>query len=211
MCGVPSFILKNEEQSRTRLGQLMNFENEHSNQNLNEEAGEIIPVNVIAENENQQPEKDEKPAHEKSEDAYLEKLQRLQAEFTNYKKRVERERSQFRAQGKRELLGLLLPVFDDMDHFIMNHAVEKNEVVNGIELIYIKLFNKLTTEGLTRFGQVGEEFDPTLHEAILTEPCDEELDGKIISVWQAGYMFQDQLLRAAKVKVGKAERRTGDE
>ncbi|MBN1351320.1 nucleotide exchange factor GrpE [candidate division KSB1 bacterium] len=148
---------------------------------------------------------------------YLEHLQRLQAEFTNYKKRVEREQAQFSQFIKSEFIKKLLPVLDDFQRFLLNHENDQNgteeraELSKGFKLIYEKLFTLLKEEGLTPLETVGREFDPNLHEALMMENTDDETkDGKVLEEWEKGYMYKDNLLRVARVKVGKFISEAGD-
>lgn len=141
---------------------------------------------------------------------YLEHLQRLQAEFKNYKKRVERDNTQFAKFVRIELIRKLLPVLDDFERFIVNHKddrvenAENNDFMKGFTLIYEKLASLLKNEGMTFMKAKGEDFNPNFHEALMMENTDNESqDGKVLEEWEKGYMFNDSVLRVAKVKVGK--------
>ncbi|MCR4440089.1 MAG: nucleotide exchange factor GrpE [bacterium] len=163
---------------------------------------EIIPVQIVGG-------ESEHPAEQKlaeSAATYLDQLRRTQADFVNYKRRVERERADFAAAGRREVLRALLPVLDDFDNLLAYHGQEQGGAATGLRQVAEKLRRVLTDSGLQRFGEVGERFDPELHEAVATEPCSPELDGLLLEVWQPGYRVDGQVLRAAKVKVGRAGR-----
>lgn len=127
-------------------------------------------------------------------------LQRLQAEFENYKKRVEKENIEFRKYAKAELIAKLLSILDNFELALQNKE-NKEEFVKGIELIYSQLFSLLENEGLKTIKAEGEKFNPEIHEALLTEKSDKE--NIILEELQKGYMLGDRVLRHTKVKVSK--------
>lgn len=129
-----------------------------------------------------------------------ETLQRLQAEFENYKKRIEKENIEFRKYAKAELISKLLPMIDNFELALQNKE-NKDEFVKGIELIYSQLFSLLENEGLKVIKAKGEKFNPEMHEALLTEKSDKE--NIVLEELQKGYMLEDKILRHAKVKVSK--------
>ncbi|MBC7186111.1 MAG: nucleotide exchange factor GrpE [Calditrichaeota bacterium] len=163
---------------------------------------EIIPVQIVG--GEREPSAEQKPAEAAA--TYLDQLRRTQADFINYKRRVERERADFAAEGRREVLRALLPVLDDFDSVLAYHGQEQGPAAMGLRQVAEKLRRVLADSGLQRFGEVGERFDPELHEAVATEPCSPELDGLLLEVWQPGYRVDGKVLRAAKVKVGRAAR-----
>ncbi len=130
-------------------------------------------------------------------------LMRLAADFDNYKKRAEKENDLLKQVYVAESLRKLLPIADDFDIAIshMEKAPEK-EFKHGMELIYAKILDLLKREGIEEMGSKNEMFDPYKHEAIRYEEGDE---GKIIEVVQKGYLFKGNVLRYAKVIVGKEE------
>ena len=149
----------------------------------------------------------EKEATERGEgNKYLGQLQRLQAEFMNYKKRVERERLELSDLFKSELAGSLLPVIDDFDRMLNHSDYENSEFLNGVKLIYQKLFEALKEQGLKPIEAVGQKFDPCFHEAVLTEKSENGEDEIVTEEWRKGYLFNDRLLRPAQVKVLKSEK-----
>jgi molecular chaperone GrpE len=137
---------------------------------------------------------------------YLDQLQRLQAEFMNYKKRVEKERLELSTLFKSELVGSLLPVIDDFERMLDHANNESNEFLKGIRLIYQKLLDVLNEQGLKPIRAKGQKFDPSIHEAILTEISENGEDDIVAEEWRKGYWFNDRLLRPAQVKVLKSEK-----
>ena len=147
----------------------------------------------------------EKSLKEKEEEAakYLDHLQRLQAEFQNYKKRSAEERKKIEEVGKEDLIKNLLPVIDSMEKSL-NHTgkdLDRKVIVKGIELVHKQLKNLLKKERITRIESVGEKFDPLLHEAVMTEFSDEHSPGIILEELEPGYSFNGRILRPTKVKV----------
>ncbi len=123
-------------------------------------------------------------------------LQRLQAEYVNYKRRVDRDRDLVLQNAKFSILATLLPVLDDVDR-----AREHGELSGGFKAIAESLERLVAGEGLAKFGASGDPFDPRLHEALMhalsphvaTTTCDK--------VVQAGYQFGDRVVRPALVTV----------
>ena len=110
---------------------------------------------------------------ERSEEAksYLDHLQRLQAEFENYKKRTIAEKADLRKSGKEDLLKELLPIVDSLEK-ALNHSGKNNNsefIIKGIELVHKQFQDFLKKEGVAKIDSVGKEFNPLLHEAIITE------------------------------------------
>lgn len=138
-------------------------------------------------------------------DMLTDQLQRLQAEFVNYKKRVERDWQSVYARSKGELATKLLPVLDDFDRLLVHHAADATVDRAGVDLIVQKLVKALTDEGLELVPAVGHPFDPELHQAVAMAPVDEDQDGTIVEEWQKGYRFAERLLRPSQVKVGRFE------
>ncbi len=124
-------------------------------------------------------------------------LQRLHAEYANYKKRVDRDRALSRAGGIEAVVLDLLPVLDSVEA-----AREHSELVGGFKLVAEELEKITAKYGLETFGEVGEPFDPQIHEALLQMPMEGELDGPTISaVMQHGVKLNDRVIRPARVGV----------
>jgi len=128
-----------------------------------------------------------------------EQLQRLQAEFENYQKRVEKEREERAQYAAGAFIAKLLPLLDSFELALKN-AVEKDAFYQGIEMIYAQLKSLLEDNGVTEIG--AGSFNPVLHEAMLTE-ASKEPKGTILDVLQKGYKLKDRVLRTAKVKIAK--------
>ena len=133
-------------------------------------------------------------------DEYLDALQRLKAEFDNYRKRVAREHEQLAVRASERLVKQLLPMLDDLERAV-EAAVEHGEtkVADGVRLVQRSLGDLLVREGLTEVEAEGA-FDPHTQEALLTQPSDAP-DGHVIQVLQKGYRLGDHVLRPARVVV----------
>ena len=127
-------------------------------------------------------------------------LQRLQAEYANYRRRVERDRQAVAEQALGSVMLGLLPVLDDIDR-----ARSHGEVEGGFKLVADGLETTLTKLGLQRFGDAGEPFDPTIHEALTHTLSAEVSEPVCAEVYQPGYRVGDRILRPARVAVAEPE------
>jgi molecular chaperone GrpE len=136
---------------------------------------------------------------------YLEGWQRTLADFSNYKKRVDRDQAQVYLNAAGAIIKRFIEVLDDMDRALKNRPQDGEGAVwaNGIELIYRKLISILENEGVKAMDLQGQVFDPNLHEAITLEESADHESGQIIEVLQQGYMLGDRVLRPALVRVAK--------
>ena len=134
---------------------------------------------------------------------YLDGWQRAKAEFTNYRKRQERERELARFETVGRVAKRYLPIVDDLGRALNDHPTEGDGVAwaEGIELIYRKLMNILEAEGVLPIEAEGEIFDPNLHEAVVQTESDEHESGQVIEVLQTGYKMGDRVLRPAIVRI----------
>jgi len=129
-------------------------------------------------------------------------LVRLQADFDNYRKRIERERHQERHRGAETLVEHLLPVLDAFDRAISAHPdAAHDEYRTGFQLIRKQLFDVLAKQGLQKIETDGKRFDPHMHHAIERFETGDEPDGAILEELQAGYIFHGKVLRPAMVRV----------
>lgn len=127
-------------------------------------------------------------------------LQRLQAEFSNYRKRVERDREAVRDSVNANTLAEFLPVLDDI-----GRARTHGELEGGFKSVGEALESTVTRLGMKSFGQPGDEFDPLRHEAISHEHSSEVSKSTCITIFQPGYEFAGRVIRAAIVSVADPE------
>jgi molecular chaperone GrpE len=132
-------------------------------------------------------------------------LVRRQADFENYRKRVEKERHQDRHRGVEGLIEQLLPVLDAFDRALVGHDDPANaDYRKGFEMIRGQLWSALAKQGLERIQSVGKEFDPHLHHAIESVETADHAEGVVLGEMQPGYMFHGRVLRPAMVRVSAA-------
>ena len=134
----------------------------------------------------------------------LDKYLRLAAEYDNYRRRSSKERAEAASRGQAELVGQLVDAIDDLSRFahIDPATTDPQALHKGIELVEQKMLKTLGAAGLEVLNPVDQTFDPTLHEAVATEPAlSAEDDHTVAKVFQPGYRFNGQLLRPARVVV----------
>ena len=139
----------------------------------------------------------------KSED-YLRRLQYLQADFENYRKRVEKEISDIRQFGNQRLLSDLIVVNDEME-LALRKAEESEEnptIVEGVGMVHKRLQSILSKEGVEKIRSLGSRFNPDLHDAALRVESDKE-DGTIVEEIRQGYTLKGKVLRPSIVKVAE--------
>jgi molecular chaperone GrpE len=129
---------------------------------------------------------------------------RRQAEFENFRKRSERDKTEFFQRLRSEVLLDLLPVLDNFERALISvegSAPDAKALQTGVELIHKQLKDALTKMGLQPVEALGATFDPNLHEAITVEATDQHKENTIMEEFERGYKLGDRLLRPAKVKV----------
>ena len=129
-------------------------------------------------------------------------LLRRQADFDNYRKRVEKERFEDSKRATARVIEGLIPVIDGFEHALAAHREsEYDNYRKGFELIYKQLLENLTKLGVERIDPAGKSFDPHLHQAVDRSETKDHADGAILQVFQPGYMFHGRVLRPAMVRV----------
>jgi len=142
-------------------------------------------------------------ALERERDEYLDSLQRLKAEFDNYRKRTAREQESFAAWASEKLLKELLPVLDDLERALDAAELhEEAKLEEGVRLVHRSLLDALQKQGLELIETDGE-FDPHVHEALLAQPAEGAEPGSVLQVLQKGYRLGDRVLRPARVVVAE--------
>jgi len=135
------------------------------------------------------------------------KLLRRQAEFENYRRRVERERGELYQHGRDDVLVQFLPVVDNFERALSSLETSEGDAEalrHGVELIHKQFKDALSKFGLEPVEAVGQTFDPHVHEAVTTEATDKHKENTVIEEFQRGYKIGDRLLRPAKVKVASS-------
>ena len=135
----------------------------------------------------------------------LERMLRLQADFENARKRLERDKSEFIKFANKEIIAELLSFVDDFQR-AFDAADKTNDfdvLHKGVEMILNRLLNLLKQNGISSIEAVGKPFDPAYHEAMMQEESDEHPENTVIEELQKGYLLDNRVLRTAKVKVSK--------
>ena len=133
-----------------------------------------------------------------------EKYRRLAAEYDNYRKRSVRERSEVGARAQADLVRQMVEALDDLARFahVDPSTTDAETIVQGVDMVEKKIMKALGSAGLRVINPVGETFDPSLHEAVATEPTSAQEDDHVVArVYQPGYVFNTQLIRPARVVV----------
>ena len=138
-------------------------------------------------------------------DDYLDALQRLKADFDNYRKRTERERLLLAEAGVRDLVADLLPVLDNLERaleaLVAAGDVAAAGIVAGVEMVRSHLAALIVGRGVQEIPAHGETFDPNVHEAVQRMPSPEHPEGVVMAVVERGYRMSDVVIRPAKVVV----------
>ena len=141
-------------------------------------------------------------------DEYLELAQRTKADFENYRKRMVQDVASASDRGKKEIIGQLLPVLDNLERAqeaARSHDQESqdDQISDGVRLVQDELGGIVKRAGVESFEPDGEQFDPNLHEAVMTKPEEGVDTGTVVEVVQKGYRYHDHVIRHAKVVVAE--------
>lgn len=166
------------------------------NENIEEELEEI-DAEIVDEDGNV----DEELSND-DDNEYKEKYQRLLADFTNFKKREEKARSDFKKFAASNLIEELLPVLDNFDRALKDQD-QDDSFVQGIIMTRDSFWKVLEKEGLEEIKSDGVEFDPNFHHAFQTEENEDFKSNYIIETYQKGYKLNDRVIRPSMVKVAK--------
>jgi len=144
---------------------------------------------------------------------YLDRLKYLQADFENYRKRVDREFQEVAQRSNERLIVNLLNVIDDLESAIETSKMKTENVralLEGVEMTYRKLCTILEREGLTRLEALGKPFDPNMHEILVKVPVKDKGDGIVIEEVRKGFMFKGKVIRPSVVKIACREEGSGE-
>lgn len=136
---------------------------------------------------------------------YKNKFMRISADFQNYKKRVEKEKSEIYKFGSEKIIIDILPILDNLERAIQ--SAEDNEdnkgLKEGIEMVYKQFKDILQKHGVEEIDCLGKEFDPNCHHAVMQEECEDEESNTVIEIFQKGYKLHSKVIRPSMVKVAK--------
>jgi len=140
------------------------------------------------------------PEADAEEEAWSAKYVRLMADFQNYKKRVEKEKSDIYAYANEKLVTELLTVIDNFDRALAHECADES-YVEGMRMIFKQLSGVLEKAGLEEINALGEDFNPNYHNAVMMEDNDAYESGKVTNVMQKGYMLNKKVIRPSMVTV----------
>jgi len=161
---------------------------------VTEESGVDENVDSIESQENTQ------ESTKSPEEVLTEDLQRLQADYSNYRKRVDRDRAVAYELAVASVLNELLPILDDLDR-----ARTHGELEGGFKSVADQIENAVTKIGLVKFGEAGTPFDPQIHEALMHLTSTEVTEVTATEILQKGYKYKERVLRPARVTVTDPE------
>lgn len=192
---------------RKRMSEEQKKEAQTTEDEVKKEAGSAEATETPEEDNAPEAEKTEEKSEEKTEekaDDGNEKYVRLMAEFQNYKKRVAKEKSDIREYATEKLVMELLPVLDNFERALAASAEDDPAgYAKGMELIFTQMVTELQKSGLAEVEAEGQDFDPTKHNAVMTEENEELESGKVSKVLQKGYALNDKVIRPSMVAVTK--------
>lgn len=134
---------------------------------------------------------------------YFTHLQRLQADFDNYRRRTQKEKEETIKYAAERIVEAMLPVLDNFERAINSTKANQdfNAFSQGVEMIFKQMQNGLAKEGLSAIEAIGQPFDPNLHEAVLRVESEEYPENTVIEELQKGYYLKEKVLRPSMVKV----------
>lgn len=144
--------------------------------------------------------KEEKDPVQQELDETKDRLLRLTSEYSNYKRRSEKEKQDAYVYAKSDTLKALLPVIDNLERALANETKDYDAFKKGVEMTFDNLTSILETLGVEVFGEPGDIFDPNLHNAVMHVEDEEHKNGEIVDVFQKGYKIGDKIVRPAMVK-----------
>lgn len=161
---------------------------------------EMEEKNTDADNESERDNVEQASQKMEDEEDANTKFLRLMADFQNYRKRADKEKSEIYARANENIMLGLLTVIDNFERAI-EHESKDEKYAEGMQLIFKQLIDVLKASGLEEIKALDEDFDPSIHNAVMTCDSDEHESGKVVEVLQKGYLLNGRLLRASMVKV----------
>lgn len=144
--------------------------------------------------------REEEKSEENADEALNAKYLRLMADFQNYKRRAEKEKSDIFAYANEKLAVQLLDVIDNFERALQHETADEN-YIEGMKMIFKQLTGVLEKAGLEEIKALGEDFDPNFHNAVMTEDNADYESGKVTEVMQKGYLLNSKVIRPSMVKV----------
>ena len=142
---------------------------------------------------------------QKEKDEVFAKLQRISADYANYQKRAPKQIADTVAYEKERLIKTLLPALDNFEHTLQNAGSAENVsvLVEGIQIVYDQMLDIMKSLGVEQIKAVGEQFDPSLHQAMMQKAEPDKEENIVLEEFQTGYKLNDRVIRPGKVIVNK--------
>lgn len=150
-----------------------------------------------------EPEEKKEEAEASPEEQESERYMRLMAEFQNFKRRAAKEKSDIHAFANERIIGDLLPVMDNFERALETETEDTEAYAKGMQLIFEQMKTALEKAGLKEIEALGLDFDPNVHNAVMTDNTEEYENDKISKVLQKGYKLNDKVIRPSMVAVNK--------
>lgn len=163
---------------------------------------DIVETQDMDEKEELEEESSEDSQEDNQVEELTNRLLRLQADFINYKNRVEKDKERIYTYAAEDIMTQLLPVLDNFDR-ALESVENKDGFYEGVKMIYDQILKVLNENGLKEMECLGEAFDPNFHHAVFAEESEDEEEGTILEVLQKGYLLKDKVIRPSMVKVAK--------
>lgn len=179
----------------------MSNEKKIEKEDIEEQEVQEKEIEEIDENQKEETEEDIIKQQKETLAQYKDKIQRIQADFENYKKRSEKERLEFVKFANEGLILKVLEAYEDLERAL--EVKEDKNLREGVELIYKKMTKILEDEGVEEIETEHQKFDPYKHEALMTENNEDYENNEIIQDLQKGYTLNSKVIRYSKVKVCK--------
>ena len=140
-------------------------------------------------------------------DEIFEKLQRVSADYANFQKRAPRQIADTVSYEKEKIIKTILPALDNFEHTLLNadKSEDKEVLVKGVRIVYDQMLDILKSHGVERIKAMDQQFDPSLHQAMMQRSEEEKGNNVILEEFQAGYKLNDRIIRPSKVIVNKLE------
>lgn len=190
----------NDEDVRSKHSEYPKGDSKEASEPDFEMDSEMEEKNTDADNESERDNGEQASQKMEAEEDANTKFLRLMADFQNYRKRADKEKSEIYARANENIMLGLLTVIDNFERAI-EHESKDEKYAEGMQLIFKQLIDVLKASGLEEIKALDEDFDPNIHNAVMTCDSDEHESGKVVEVLQKGYLLNGRLLRASMVKV----------
>lgn len=132
---------------------------------------------------------------------YHNRLLRLQADFDNYRKRIQKEREEDRRYAAEQFILGILPAMDNLERALAAQGEQEGSILTGVEMIHRQIMEFLAREGVAPVPAIGEQFDPNIHEAVAFDADTVKSDNEVVEELRRGYYLKGKVIRPAMVKV----------